>query len=263
MTVLPLFRQCVEAIRAGALIERESRQDKEFHFQNWFEKRLDATGLNYERSGRNKYPDFTMVHAADGYELKGLAYPGRDANFDSNSQIPTGFHNGRNIYYVFGRYPKEPDGDSFPVIDLVFCHGDFLNADHTYQHKNKSVRAFGSYGDIMIRDRKMYVVPTPFHLADGVSHARTLILPATVDAGSPLVEVGSLARIECPELVVGYSFDLTNNDIGPRKIANPDAGREHSFRAWRLQGDPGENVTMRSSVGNQLVIELNDEENGG
>jgi hypothetical protein len=91
---------------------------------------------------------------------RGLAYPGREVNYDSNSQVPSGSHNGRTIFYVFGRYPAEPDGDSFPVLDLVICHGDFLNADHEYAHKNKNVKGFGSYGDIMIRDRKMYVAPS-------------------------------------------------------------------------------------------------------
>jgi aminoglycoside phosphotransferase len=51
-------------------------------------------------------------------------------------------------------------GKQYPIIDLVICHGDFLNADHNYIHENKSVKGFGSYGDIMIRDRKMYVAPT-------------------------------------------------------------------------------------------------------
>ncbi len=97
---------------------------------------------------------------------KGLAYPGRTANFDSNSQVPSGFHNGRTVYYVFGRYPKKPDGKTYPVLDVVLCHGNFLNADHEYVHKNKSTKGFGSYGDILIRDRKMYVVPTPFHLGN-------------------------------------------------------------------------------------------------
>ena len=122
-----------------------------------------------------------MVATTEGYELKGLAYPGRDASFDSNSQVPTGFHNGRTIYYVFGRYPKNPDGNSYPVLDLVICHGDFLNADHEYVHKNKSVKGFGSYGDILIRDRKMYVVPTPFRIAEGLAHQLTLILPAEME----------------------------------------------------------------------------------
>ena len=170
MTVLDVFRRSEEAIREGVLIVRENRKDKEFHFQNWFGTRLNEIGLPFEVGGRNSYPDFRMVQYTDGYELKGLAYPGRDATFDSNSQVPTGFHNGRHIYYVFGRYPREPDGDSYPVIDLVICHGDFMNADHDYVYKNRNVKGFGSYGDIMIRDRKMYVVPTPFRLINGSAH---------------------------------------------------------------------------------------------
>ena len=66
---------------------------------------------------------------------------------------------------MFGRYPQDPDGKRYPVLDLVLCHGRFLNADNTYVHKNKSFRGFGSYGDILVRDRKMYVAPTPFALA--------------------------------------------------------------------------------------------------
>ncbi len=107
-----IFTHCVEAIRRGALIERVSSTDKEYHFQNWFKTRLEEVGGNFEIGGRNSYPDFRMVASTEGYELKGLAYPGRDASFDSNSQVPTGHHNGRSVYYVFGRYPKRPDGNS-------------------------------------------------------------------------------------------------------------------------------------------------------
>src|SRR5438128_1030229 len=137
MSILAVYRRCVEAIRQGSLIERVSSTDKEFHFQNWFRTRLSETGLNFEVGGRNRYPDFRMVATTDGYELKGLAYPGRYADFDSNSQTPSGLHNGRTIYYVFGRYPKRPDGNAYPVLDFVVCHGDFLNADHDYIHENK------------------------------------------------------------------------------------------------------------------------------
>ena len=105
--------------------------------------------FHYEIGGRNSYPDFRMVRFTEGFEVKGLAYPGRELNFDSNSQAPSGSHNGRTIFYVFGRYPSNPDEDTYPVLDLVICHGDFLNADHEYVHKNKSIKGFGSYGDIM------------------------------------------------------------------------------------------------------------------
>ena len=109
----------MEAIDAGVLIERESSKDKEFHFQNWFMSRLVETALNFDQGGRNSYPDFRLVQFTEGYELKGLAYPGREATFDSNSQVPTGLHNGRSIYYVFGRYPKHPDGDTYPVLARI------------------------------------------------------------------------------------------------------------------------------------------------
>lgn len=248
--VAEVFERCVVAIRDGVLIERHSRTDKEFHFQDWFKSRLVELSHPFEDGGRNSYPDFRMVQQTEGFELKGLAYPGRDASFDSNSQIPTGFHNGRNIYYVFGRYPKQPDGDSYPVVDLVVCHGDFLNADHDYVHKNKNVKGFGSYGDLMIRDRKMYVVPTPFRLMDGVAHTQTLILTAENKLKSPFECVGELQRQEAEHLVVAYSFDLRTNELVPTRVVNPDAGRVHHFRAWRLKGTPGDAVAMKVGASN-------------
>ncbi len=256
MTPITVFICCVEAIRQGSLIERVSSTDKEFHFQNWFKARLEELGVNFEIGGRNSYPDFRMVATTEGYELKGLAYPGRDANFDSNSQVPAGHHNGRTVYYVFGRYPKTPDGNSYPVIDLVLCHGDFLNADHQYVHKNKNVKGFGSYGDIMIRDRKMYVVPTPFHLVDGVAHQQTLILPGGIPTNDQLVDIGELRRREAAELIVGYSFDLQTNELIPKKVPNPGAGLEHLFRAWRLKGSPEDRVAMRAIPPDKLVLEV-------
>ena len=165
-----------EAIRRNVLIEREGTRDKEFHFQEWFQARLDDAGIKYTTAGRNSYPDYSLTDSSEGFEIKGLAHPGRVADFDANSQMPTGLHNGRTIYYVFGRYPKVPEGNEYPVIDLVLCHGDLLNADKHYVHKNRSIRGFGSYGDILIRDRKMYVVPTPFALLEYTAFRRTLIL---------------------------------------------------------------------------------------
>jgi hypothetical protein len=247
-TVLDAFSCCVKAIREGKLVYRESRPDKEFHFQNWVRARLDETNLHYEIGGRNSYPDFRMVHSPEGYEVKGLAYPGREANYDANSQAPSGSHNGRTIFYVFGRYPAKPDGDSYPVLDLVICHGDFLNADHEYIHKNKSMKGFGSYGDIPIRDRKMYVSPTPFGLVSGVAHTQTLILPESFHLPENFHEVGILTRKEADRLIVGYTFDLKNNTLSPKTLPNPSAGREHTFRAWRVAGGSDASVAMRQST---------------
>jgi hypothetical protein len=237
-TVEQVFLECERARAQGFLIRKVSNTDKEYHFQNWVQARLDACNLEYDQPGRNVYPDFRLVHHAEGYEVKGLGWPGREANYDANSQVPSGKHRGRDVYYVFGRYPKETTGiNEYPVTDLVVCHGDFLNADSDYVHKNKSFRGFGSYGDIMVRDRKMYVVPTPFALAAGTIGLATLIVPENFVSSSPdLMWVGDLVRVEVDEVVTSYEFDLTTNALTRRMAPNPNAGVEHRFRAYRSRG---------------------------
>lgn len=239
-----VFEACVKAIVGNIEITRQGSRDKEFHFQDWFECQLKKCDPSFDSPGRNSYPDFRMVHTPVGYELKGLAYPGREGNYDCNSQVPRGTHHGRTVYYVFGRYPAVPDGPSYPVMDLVICHGSFLNANENYIHKNRSFRGFGSYGDILVRDRKMYVAPTPYALAKGTAHRRTLIVPATEEVPASLKEVGTLMRREVNEVVGSYSFDLETNVLGTMKIPNPHAGKEHVFKAYRLAGDPMDPVTL-------------------
>jgi hypothetical protein len=249
---LDVFQKCVEAVQQGELIESVSAKDKEFHFQNWFQKRLESLNLFFEASGRNTYPDFRMVNSADGFEVKGLAWPGRERDYDCNSQVPSGFHNGRQVFYVFGRYPADLSQYStqiggrrcYPLIDLVSCHGDFLNAERDYVHKNKSVKGFGSYGDIMIRDRKMYVAPTPFALTEGTTGLMTLILPEYMKIDERFQEVGQLIRIETSELVIGYKFDLRTNELSADKAPNPTAGTTHRFKAYRLTDQATKSVSM-------------------
>lgn len=251
-TCFDVFEQCVRAVRAGELIESVSAKDKEFHFQNWFHKRLQSLKLHFEGQGRNTYPDFCLVEYTEGFEIKGLAWPGRERDYDSNSQVPTGYHNGRQIFYVFGRYPADlttyaDQGNGrkqYPVVDLVLCHGDFLNADHNYIHKNKSVKGFGTYGDIMIRDRKMYVAPTPFALTEGTTGLMTLILPESYERDIRFQEVGRLRRVESETLVVGYTFDLRTNELNAERIPNPQARTEHRFVAYRLADQAAKPVVM-------------------
>lgn len=251
-TCFDVFEQCVLAVQAGELIESVSANDKEFHFQNWCQKRLQKLSIHFEGCGRNTYPDFSLVEYTEGYEIKGLAWPGRERDYDSNSQVPTGFHNGRQIFYVFGRYPadlslfanQENGKKQYPVVDLVMCHGDFLNAEHNYVHKNKSMKGFGTYGDIMIRDRKMYVAPTPFALTEGTTGLMTLILPESMESDPRYQEVGQLTRVEAETLVVGYTFDLRTNKLEAEKVPNPKANTEHRFVAYRLTSQATKPVSM-------------------
>lgn len=244
MSVLDVFAECNDAVQRGVLIERVSRDDKEYHFQNWFSDRLDAISVRFDAPGRNTYPDFRLVASTVGFEIKGLAFPGRHANLDCNSQIPTGQHNGRTIYYVFGRYPKSVE-NTYPVLDLVICHGDFLNAHHDYVHKNDNFRGFGSYGDIMVRDRKMYVAPTPFGLLDGIDRQITLILPSGDSVDDRFQVVGEFERTETDTVVSKYTFDLTTNELTTTDVPNPTAGTVHRFRAYRVEGAPPTEVRMK------------------
>jgi hypothetical protein len=134
-----------------------------------------------------------------------------------------------------------------------------LNADHTYVHKNKSVKGFGSYGDIMIRDRKMYVAPTPFGLTTGTAHNQTLIVPTGAVVDARFVEVGRLVRREAERLIVGYTFNLRTNTLTPELVDNPSAGKEHRFRAYRLKGARGEGVALRPVVA-KVAGETEDEQ---
>ena len=244
-----VFKACVEAIHDGKLIQQVSRGDKEFHFQNWCQSRLKTLDIHFETPGRNVYPDFCLVEYPEGYEIKGLAYPGREKDYDANSNVPTGEHNGRQIFYIFGRYPSDKTGTQteYPVIDLVLCHGDFLNAQRDYVHKNKHINGFGTYGDIMIRDRKMYVVPTPFVLTHGTTGLATLILPENYEVPDGFFCVGDLVRVEDNQLVSGYSFDLQTNKIQAKMIDNPNAGKKHFFKAYRCEGQSRQEVTMALS----------------
>ena len=255
---IDIFLNCDEAIKNSVLITRVSAKDKEFHFQNWFENRLKAAGIHFDPPARNTYPDYRLVQQSEGYELKGLAYPGHEANYDCNSQVPNGLHNGRAIYYVFGRYPKDDPAKQYPVLDLVMCNGDFLNATRDYVHKNKNVKGFGSYGDVMIRDRKMYVAPTPFGLTEGTVRQCTLILREDEHVDDRLAAVGTLARVESAQVLVSYSFDLTTNEIVPQYVANPTEGTSHKFIAHRHKDAPGPPVSLKTPA--EVAEEMADAE---
>jgi hypothetical protein len=244
--VAKLFMECVSAIKNGVLIHRSSAADKEFHFQNWIKDRLTAIKVSFSAPGRNSFPDFAIDDRAVGFEVKGLAYPGREKNYDGNSQSPKSQHKRRTIYYVFGRYPKEPGGNNYRVVDLVICPGSFLNTDADYVHKNKKAEGFGSYGDIMIRDRKMYVIPTPYSLVDGLALGCTLITPYETTLSKPFICVGELARVESKKLLASYHFDLFSNELTTTTKANPNAGKEHKFKGWQLEDQRGEGIRMRS-----------------
>lgn len=58
---------------------------------------------------------------------------------------------------------------------------------------------------------------------------------------------------------MSYSFDLRSNELATVRVPNPGAGRTHRFRAWRLEGDPVDTVSMAGGDVQIAVDEDTDE----
>ncbi len=106
--------------------------------------------------------------------------------------------------------------------------------------------------------------PTPFSLAEGTAHHFTLILPADAAIDDDLIEVGYLVRKEVDKVVVAYSFDLRTNEMATKLIDNPNAGCEHHFKAYRMNGDPPDRVQLqeRSRLKFEATLLGNEKEGG-
>jgi hypothetical protein len=91
----------------------------------------------------------------------------------------------------------------------------------------------------------MYVAPTPFALTDGTAHRRTIILPESEAVDANMTEVGTLVRTEVESVVTAYQFDLKTNELQTTLVPNPNAGTQHIFKAYRLEGDSLDPVTLR------------------
>ena len=233
---IQIFLSLAHGFYNAVPIVRASQQDKEYHFQNWVKRRIEAVGLRCQELGRHDYPDFVLTDHLSGYEVKGLAFPGREADFDCNSQLPLSTKEDIVIHYIFGRYPASREQE-FPVHDLVLCSASFLNAETENTNTNQSFRGAGSYGDILVRDRRMYVCATPYALASNTAGQATLILEQGHETIPDILEeVGHLQRVEAAEIVTGYAFDLQQNSLTSQRAPNPSAGRAHTFTAYRIRG---------------------------
>lgn len=248
MTLPPaaqLFIASVRAIDERLPVRFRSPSDKEYGFQDWVRDRLASTGLSFTESGRNGYPDLKLTSTAEGFEVKSLRHPGRIETMDTNSRPPGGFHDGREIYYVFGRYTRDPNSVTGEVRDLVLYHGDLIDPSRDYQHKNRSFKTFGRYGDVMIRDRKMYVPKTVQGILSGLDDVLTLVLPASVGELPGLSIVSSIVRREAPQLVSRYVFDFSDNSLTTETVPNPTGGDSHTFNVYRPEGREGATVALR------------------
>ena len=231
-TVWSVLAACRHAVQAGTATARPP-DDKEFHFQRWVGDRILEAGFEIPEGGRNTYPDFAILGSSEAYEVKGITVGSRENDFDGNSALPSGEHDGLNVLYLFGRYATQQ------VVDIVIAHGAFLNAGGGYKADNKSMRVLGSYGDMLLRDRKMYVAYTPYRLLTNMRDHCSLVLPEAWPSppDQSWSSVGSVVRVEPDQVLVGYTADLAANTLTPEFEHNPHAGRQHRFQIWRLQDD--------------------------
>ncbi|MFJ6674494.1 hypothetical protein ACIQMJ_25620 [Actinosynnema sp. NPDC091369] len=234
-TAWSIFSACQRAVAEKIPTSRPAN-DKEFHFQNWVYDRITEAGYRSSSAGRNTYPDFSIDGTDEAYEVKGITVGSRERDFDSNSALPSGVHQGRQVFYVFGRYDNDKVGGENPVVhDIVIVHGSFLNAGQGFVAANRSLRVLGSYGDILLRDRKMYAPYTPYKLLGGVRDECTLVLPSTEEMPAGFTAVGQFDRIETDQIPIGYKADLKADTLVGEFESNPSSGVVHSFVAYRTQ----------------------------
>ncbi len=241
-----VFVTASQAMRSGVEMVPQSRYDKEYFAQNWFIDRLKAAGIPFRQLGRNSYPDFWLGDdgrpPVEGYEVKSLAFArGKPArkDFDSNSTIPSGRRQQRDVFLVFFLYTGS--GPSLRTVhSLCIAHTDLINADHRLAagHVNEAIHGFGSYGDGFIRNRKMYVFPHPFSIdPDAVGSCR-LVVPAEWGlTDERLSLVGSIERQVADERIRGYSIDLYHQ--GDAKVTtspSSQAGLVRTFDVFEAAG---------------------------
>lgn len=234
-----VFAALLHAVDVGIMIHRSDAADKEFPLQNFCKAAFDAdASLMIQQNSRNGFPDFLMEFCPEAYEIKGLEFPGRNATFDANSDMPQAISDGRELFYVFGRYSsKDSSGNAlvdFPLYDLVICPGSLFSIVGC-NYENSSLKDYGSYGDMMIRNRQMFVPPTPWKIVEGLEGKMSLIVPEdhALEEGDPhyeeFVKISEVNRVETKELVSSYNVDLINNTITENHVPNPTAGKKHKF----------------------------------
>jgi hypothetical protein len=258
MRIADVFVACDTAVENRVPLRPPDPQSAGSPFQNWFEDCLRHAGIANHPLGSRSFPDFVLDDSAEGFELKGLVHPGREGSFDANSQLPKGEHGGYQIYYVFGRYPKDAEKDRAGLSDLLIVHGSLLSLDGQPIHKNNSIRGGGSYGDILIRMRKMFAPPTPFAILGGTRGRRTLVVPAALapvlDADQRLHGAGTVVRHEAEQIIRKITVDLSQTDLDIETDDNPDAGVAHEFNAYRTLGQPADPITLSLGTGRVQVL---------
>lgn len=243
-----LFRSFARAHSTRIPAVKRSKDDKEYHIQDWVEQRAIEAGCETKVQGRNSYPDFWMSldDTTIGNEVKSLAHysNGRPArrDVDFNSTAPQPRVNSRDCFLTFVLYRQESSDTPLHGRVTTLCLTDIslLNADRDFLALNLSVKQFGSYGDGMIRNRRMYRFLHPVTLLEGfgieIRDRSTLILPESsldrVEASRDgLVKIGSIERTTVPQRLASYRVNVRTGEIQPTFVEQQPQS-VHRFEVW-------------------------------
>ena len=125
--IIKVFRKCYEAIRGGKLIHRESRRDKEYHFQDWFRERLEEVGENFDEPAKQGdvaiffVSGHGMNSASGGYYF--VAY---DTNTDKLSTSGVSWE-------IFDGALKNIKANVLLLADT--CHSEFISGNPAWQQQ--------------------------------------------------------------------------------------------------------------------------------
>ena len=236
---IDIFIAAVAAVSGGIAMTPRSTNDKEYFPQDWFADRVSGLGLPFQAQGRNSYPDFWVGNEEttpiEGYEIKSLAFAkGKPArrDYDSNSTIPAGRKDGRDVFLVFFLYTGS-GANLRPVHSLCIAHADLINMDHetAAAHVNEGIDGFGSYGDGFIRDRKMYRFPHPYTINPGGLGRCRLIVPSEWAVSDPrLRPCGHIGRTIAASALQSYTVHLDGQTPATKQHAHrSDAGEQRNF----------------------------------
>lgn len=239
---IEIFLAAAAAVAKGVAMMPRSANDKEHFPQDWFADRVSGLGLPFAVQGRNRYPDFWVgtdeIAPCEGYEIKSLAFAkGKPArrDYDSNSTIPAGRKEGRDVFLVFFLYTGA-GADPRPVHSLCIAHADLINMDHEIAaaHVNEGIDGFGSYGDGFIRDRKMYRFPHPYTIdPSGLGRCR-LIVPGEWTVSHPgLRRHGNIIRTIAVSALSSYTIHLDGQTPAAKhQKQRADAGQRLEFAVF-------------------------------
>lgn len=260
---LALARAHSAAVSAG----QRSGDDKEFAAEDWVVHAARAAGLEPVPQGRHAPVDFTVetVVGPAGDDLPGGGGGGPTASvpvqlalqakgltstagsrvrsdLDYNGTLPQPRHDGTAVLLVYTELDRV-DGirraQSVVVADMALVQQDPHDA------RSSSVKGYGSFGDVAVRMRLMYVGAQPVALAAqqglDVAGCATLMLShgaLTEQAASEhrLVRAGILRRTYSTRRLASVNFPLDGSDPQPVWEAAP-ARPDRLFDVWSVDPD--------------------------